>query len=327
MSHLSITQESSSSAASASSDEANSSSRFCLQTSNLCHRYAQQYPVLTTVSLSVPTGSIFGFLGPNGAGKTTTLRLVLGLLRKQQGTVFLFGKNFEPHRIECLKKIGSLIESPSLYEHLTATENLQVMQKIYRVSEERIDAVLELVGLSCTGKKLVGQFSLGMKQRLSIGIALLHHPSLLILDEPTNGLDPSGIVEMRDLLKKLNREDGVTVIISSHLLSEIEKLVSHVGIIHRGKMLFQGTLEELRRKGQETATVMLGTSDNSKALRNLLEKVPEARIAGEVITMPGLSREQMARINRQLVVQGIDVHTLERVESNLETIFMNMVGN
>jgi ABC-type multidrug transport system ATPase subunit len=283
--------------------------------------------VLTRISLQVAEGSIYGFLGPNGAGKTTTLRLILGLLRKQQGTIFIFGTSFDKHRIETLKRIGSLIESPSLYEHLTAAENLRLMKMIYRVPEARIGEVLSLVGLSGTRNKLVGQFSLGMKQRLSIGVALLHRPSLLILDEPTNGLDPNGIVEMRDLLKKLNREDGVTILISSHLLPEIERLVTHVGIVHRGRMMFQGTLDELREKRPEAATVVLATSDDPRALRILAEQVPEARIHDGRITVPGMSKEHLATINRKLVERGIDVHTLGVIESDLETIFMDMVSN
>jgi ABC-type multidrug transport system ATPase subunit len=300
---------------------------FCLETVGLSHRYAEHGSGLTDVNLQVPEGCIYGFLGPNGAGKTTTLRLVLGLLRKQHGSVALFGKEFSKHRISCLAKIGSLIESPSLYEHLTATENLRVMQKIHRVPAARIGDVLKLIGLSGTRIKLVGQFSLGMKQRLAIGLALLHEPSLLILDEPTNGLDPSGIIEMRELLKKLNRENGVTILISSHLLSEIEKLASHVGIIHRGRLLFQGTLEQLREKRQEAGIVTLGTSDDHRALQFLSGQVPGARIENGCITMPSLSSERLARINRQLVEQGIDVHRLIAVESDLETIFMNMVSN
>jgi len=303
------------------------SPEFCLETVGLSHRYAEHGSGLTDVGLQVPEGCIYGFLGPNGAGKTTTLRLVLGLLRMQQGSVALFGKDFAKHRISCLAKIGSLIESPSLYEHLTATENLRVMQKIHRVPAARIGDVLELTGLSETRNKLVGQFSLGMKQRLSIGLALLHEPSLLILDEPTNGLDPSGIIEMRELLKKLNRENGVTILISSHLLSEIERLASHVGIIHRGRLLFQGTLEQLRDKRQDDGSVTLGTSDNVRTLQFLSGQFPEARIENGCIAMPCLSSERLARMNRQLVEQGIDVHKLVAVESDLETIFMNMVSN
>ena len=304
-----------------------SRSAYCLETTDLCYAYSAREQVLSNISLRLPEGAIYGFLGPNGAGKTTTLRLILGLLRKQHGTISVFGRSFEQHRIEILRKVGSLIESPSLYEHLTAEENLKLLQLIYRVTESRIDEVLGLVGLAGTGNKRVFQFSLGMKQRLSIGVALLHRPALLILDEPTNGLDPNGIVEMRILLKRLNQEDGVTVLVSSHLLSEVERLASHVGIVHRGRMMFQGTLEELRHRRQETAAVTLGTSDDRRALDLLAGEVPEACMRDGRIVLPGLTRERLARINRQLVEQGVDVHMLGSVENDLETIFMDMVSN
>jgi lantibiotic transport system ATP-binding protein len=218
---------------------------YCLETTNLSHQWNARTPVLNDINLRVPKDSIYGFLGPNGAGKTTTLKLILGLLKKQQGEISLFGQNWEEHRLEILHRIGSLIESPSLYAQLTASENLLVLQRIYRCPKKRIDDVLTLTGLTDTGSKKAGKFSFGMKQRLAIAIALLNDPALLILDEPTNGLDPEGIIEMRELLKALNKR-GVTILISSHLLGEMEKLITHTGIIHKGKMLFQGTLDELR---------------------------------------------------------------------------------
>src|SRR5436190_4174003 len=219
-----------------------------LETRDLVHAFTDDTVVLDGINLSVAEGTIYGFLGPNGAGKTTTLRLVLGLLKTQRGSISLFGKDLIHHRVETLRKIGSLIESPSIYSHLTATENLRVLQRVYRCPASRIQEVLALVGLENTGKKKAGQFSLGMKQRLSIAIALLNSPQFLILDEPTNGLDPNGIIEIRELLRRLNREYGITILISSHLLSEIDRLVSHVGIIHKGRILFQGKLEELKER-------------------------------------------------------------------------------
>ncbi|MFN6086771.1 MAG: ABC transporter ATP-binding protein, partial [Fluviicola sp.] len=198
----------------------------------LNHQFDKQNKILHDLSISVPKGSIYGFLGPNGAGKTTTLRLVLGLLKRQNGSIKVFEKEMSSNRINNLKNIGSLIEMPSLYGHLNARENLEIYRKLYNLSKERVQEVLEIVDLAKTGKKKVKGFSLGMKQRLSIAIALLHSPELLILDEPTNGLDPNGIIEMRNLLKKLNEENGTTILISSHLLPEIEKIASHVGIIH-----------------------------------------------------------------------------------------------
>lgn len=215
---------------------------YTIETRDLSYKFAGNAPVLDNINLQVPTGSIYGFIGPNGAGKTTTLKLILGLLKKQNGKIEIFNQEFEQNRIAILQKTGSLIESPSFYGHLTAHENLQLLNKLYKTPEQRIDELLTIVGLENTKKKKAGKFSLGMKQRLSIAIALLPNPSLLILDEPTNGLDPSGIIETRELLKKLNAEQNITIVISSHLLAEIEKLVTHVGIINRGKMLFQGPL-------------------------------------------------------------------------------------
>jgi ABC-type multidrug transport system ATPase subunit len=219
---------------------------YCLETTNLSHHWNARTPVLKDINLRVPKDSIYGFLGPNGAGKTTTLKLILGLLKKQQGEIRVFGQNWEGHRIEILHRIGSLIESPSLYAQLTASENLSVLQRIYRCPKSRIDQVLALTGLTDTGSKKAGKFSFGMKQRLAIAIALLNEPTLLILDEPTNGLDPEGIIEMRELLKALNK-CGVTILLSSHLLGEMEKLITHTGIIHKGQLLFQGTLVDLKQ--------------------------------------------------------------------------------
>lgn len=184
-----------------------------IQTEALTYHFNKQQRTLDDINLRVEKGSIYGFLGPNGAGKTTTLRLLLGLLKKQTGSIRLFGKEFDQHRLETLQNIGSLIEQPSLYGHLTAKENLQVYRKVYGAPKENMASALQLVGLEGTGAKKAKQFSLGMKQRLSIAIALLHNPELLILDEPTNGLDPNGIVETRELIKKLNREKGVTIIV------------------------------------------------------------------------------------------------------------------
>ena len=213
--------------------------------SGLTYRFGRNPPALNEVAMSVPTGAIYGFLGPNGAGKTTTLRLILGLLRRQSGEIRVFDQGLEEHRASILSRIGSSIEVPSIYDSLTAAENLEVWRLAFGCARSRIPAVLEQVGLTETGSKRAGQFSLGMKQRLAIAVALLHEPSLLILDEPTNGLDPHGIIEVRKLLRRLNQELGITILVSSHLLGEIEKLVTHLGIIHRGRMVFEGTLAEL----------------------------------------------------------------------------------
>jgi ABC-type multidrug transport system ATPase subunit len=299
---------------------------YCIETSKLSYCFSNKEKVLDEINLQVPEGSIYGFLGPNGAGKTTTLRLILGLLKKQKGEIQVFGKSLDANRTEILARLGSLIESPSLYSHLNATENLEVMRRIYGCAPERIAEVLQKVGLSDTGKKKAGAFSLGMKQRLSIAMALLPDPALLILDEPTNGLDPNGIQEMRALLRKLNQEEKMTILVSSHLLSEVEKVVSHVGIIHKGKMMFQGTLAELMSKQEESSFIHLDTSNNGKALGLLNESGIAARAANKYIQVPALPKEQIARVNKQLCAAGLDVYEISWVKNDLETIFMDITN-
>jgi lantibiotic transport system ATP-binding protein len=297
-----------------------------LETRNLFHSFSNDEIVLKGISLRVEAGSIYGFLGPNGAGKTTTLRLILGLLRKQEGSIEIFGKEFEKHRVESLRRIGSLIESPSIYSHLTAEENLRLLQKVYRCPRSRIEEVLSLVALADTGKKKAGNFSLGMKQRLSIAVALLNSPSLLVLDEPTNGLDPSGMIEIRELLRALNRDHGITILISSHLLSEIDRLVSHIGIIHKGEMMFQGTLDELKDKQQQSVSVVFETSDSSRTADVLRAMRLDPRCTNGRCELPALPKETVADINRQLVLKGIDVYEVSVVKNDLERIFIDLVS-
>jgi len=275
----------------------------------------------------VPKGSIYGFLGPNGAGKTTTLRLILGLLKRQTGSINVFNVPFDENRIEILNQTGSLIESPSLYSHLTAYENLNVLRKIYQCPESRINDVLELVGLSNTGKKKSGLFSLGMKQRLGIAIALLNNPALLILDEPTNGLDPNGILEIRELLKRINAESGIAIVISSHLLSEIEKLVSHVGIINNGAMLFQGTLSDLKRQKLQASGVLFKTNDAIRSQMILKENGIDTQISDDSLIIPAFEPKQISLLNRKLMEDGIEVHEISPINNDLEKIFMNLVSN
>ncbi|RFS18158.1 ABC transporter ATP-binding protein [Emticicia sp. C21] len=298
-----------------------------IQVRNVSHQFSNQEYVLDNINLNVPEGSIYGFLGPNGAGKTTTLRLILGLLKKQKGEIEIFGKPFDSSRIEILSKIGSLIESPSLYGHLTAVNNLKVWQKIYQSPDSRIGEVLALVGLAHTKNKKASQFSLGMKQRLGIAIALLHSPSLLILDEPTNGLDPGGIVEIRELLKQLNQQHGITIIISSHLLGEIEKLVTDVGIINKGKMLFESSLVDLLKRQHQASTIYFDTNDNATALQLIHQQKIEAQIEKERIVVSQLSKQGIAQLNQTLVANNIEVYGIRAVENDLESIFMNLTNN
>jgi lantibiotic transport system ATP-binding protein len=296
-----------------------------IKTDSLSYHFSSGQKTLDDINLRVEKGSIYGFLGPNGAGKTTTLRLILGLLRNQHGDIKVFDENISSNRLSILRRIGSLIEQPSIYGHLTARENLEVYRKIFKVSKSRIEEVLALVDLSNTGKKRARQFSLGMKQRLSIAIALLHKPELLILDEPTNGLDPNGIIETRELIKKLNKEEGVTIIVSSHILAEVEKMASHVGIIHKGKMLFQGTLPELQNLKNKKNFIQIDTSDNAAAERILSQE--EAILTNGQLVLPYKSREATAMVNRKLMENNIDVYMLQPRQNDLEQLFIDITSD
>jgi ABC-2 type transport system ATP-binding protein len=302
------------------------SSSAIIKTSQLNFSFTSGIKTLDNVNLEVPQGSIYGFLGPNGAGKTTTLRLLLGLLRNQHGKIELFGKEFTSNRIEILKRLGSLIEQPSLYLHLTAKENLEIYRLIYSSPKSRIGEVLKMVGLDNTGKKRTKQFSLGMKQRLSIAIALLHQPELLILDEPTNGLDPNGIIETRELIKNLNKEHNVTVLVSSHILNEVERMATHVGIIHKGKMLFQGTLHDLQQMKTRQTLLEIETSNNVHASKLLQQQFGAVQKENKII-LPFQNKEQTAAINKLLVQQNIDVYALHPQQNDLEQLFIDITSD
>jgi ABC-type multidrug transport system ATPase subunit len=296
-----------------------------IKTTDLSYYYSKGVQTLFNIDLNVQRGTIYGFLGPNGSGKTTTLSLLLGLLNNQQGSIEIFGQHLHSNRINILKKIGSLIEVPSLYAHLTARENLEVYRSIYGASKARVDEVLEIVGLGDTNSKTTKRFSLGMKQRLAIALALLPNPELLVLDEPSNGLDPGGIIELRQLIKKLNRDYRMTIIISSHLLGEVEKMVTHVGIIYKGRMLFQGSLPELHRFQQKGSKVLVNTSDNEVAINILREHKPE-RI-GETLSIAFEDLNQVASINKKLTQNNLDVYLLHPKENDLERLFIDLTSN
>jgi ABC-type multidrug transport system ATPase subunit len=300
------------------------SSAYTIKTENLSYHFTQNIKTLDNVNLSVEKGSIYGFLGPNGAGKTTTLRLLIGLLKIQKGSIRIFDEDSFHKRIDILKKVGSLIEQPSIYGHLSAKENIEVNRKIYNVSKSRINAVLELVELADTGNKKARAFSLGMKQRLSIAIALVHQPELLILDEPTNGLDPNGIIETRELIKRLNREEGVTIIVSSHILAEVEKMATHVGIIHKGRLLFQGSLSELQHLKNKQRYFQIDTSDNDLAAHLL--QCYEVRATNGYLAIPCLKKEDIGFVSRKLIEGGVDLFLLQPQQNDLEQLFLDITS-
>jgi lantibiotic transport system ATP-binding protein len=222
-----------------------------IETRGLTHSFGSRLAV-DRLGLKVLRGTIYGFLGPNGAGKTTTIRLLLGLLKATSGSIFIEGGAFTPHQRTPLQGIGAVVEGPSLYPHLTGEENLEVTRRLRGASASRIADVLALVDLTADARSLVRVYSTGMRQRLALALALLAQPRLLLLDEPANGLDPSGIRDLRLLLKELAREQGVTVFVSSHALAEVEQIADDVGIINRGRLLFQGPLRELPGYGRDT---------------------------------------------------------------------------
>ena len=293
-----------------------------IKTTGLEHVHAKGIKTLTDINIAVKKGEIYGFLGPNGAGKTTTLRLILGLTKLQTGKIEIFGKDFTNNRIGILKKVGSLIENPSLYGHLRAGENLEVYRELYGATKARLTEVLKIVGLQNTGNKKVGQFSLGMKQRLSVALALLPNPELLILDEPANGLDPTGIVELRELVKTLNREEGMTILMSSHQLTEIEKMVSHVGIISKGQIIFQGSLAQLGQLQKKQSRLLIHTSDDQLAMQILHAYQPEH--IGNAISVNYSDEIEIATMGRALHEKQLDIYLLHPQQNNLEQLFMDL---
>lgn len=239
---------------------------YILETNHLSKQNGKTYRV-NDLSMAVPENCVYGFLGPNGAGKSTTLKMILGLIHPSQGSIKIFGTVMNSaNRLSILRRTGSLIENPGGYGHLTGLENMQIIQKLKGVSEAEISSALKTVRLYDQRDKKLSNYSLGMKQRLGIAMAILGNPKLLILDEPTNGLDPAGIQEMRQLICSLPKERNMTVIISSHLLSEIEQMADQVGIIHHGRMLYQGSLADLETHGDNLEDVFLEMTGGKESL-------------------------------------------------------------
>lgn len=292
-----------------------------IETRNLSYHFGLNQ-VLDEVSLQVEAGSIYGFIGPNGAGKTTCIKILLNLLQTENNQVFLFGKEFKNNRTNILSRIGSLIEQPAIYHHLTGIENLKNRAQLLEIPNSRINDILALVDLSEHADKKAGKYSLGMKQRLGIGLALLPNPELLILDEPTNGLDPNGIIEIRNLLRKLVYEMGKTVFISSHMLSEVEKMVSHLGIINQGKLVFQGSLEELHQISKKQICIQSSMPIEAKDL--LLNMGYSAELVNDTLYLPFKSKEQVAKINQILVSNNHSVYSLSQSQDDLENLFLTI---
>ncbi|MGE7953346.1 ABC transporter ATP-binding protein [Lysinibacillus xylanilyticus] len=299
-------------------------SDYIIETVDLCKKYKTTYAV-KDLNLKVKKGEIYGFLGPNGSGKTTSIKMLLGLLKNTSGSVTLFGKKLESDRNHILKKVGALVESPSYYGHLTGYENLKIIQRMLNVPEGRIEEVLNIVRLTNAKNQLVKQYSLGMKQRLGIAIALLGKPELLILDEPTNGLDPAGIHEIRDLIKSLPETEGITILISSHLLSEIDQMATQVGIISDGNLIYQDSIEVLRN--MDNPHIKIRVNDSNKAKSILEEKTNyhiEVDKKGDLL-INNTDDDHISVVNSILVNSNISVYRIEEVRSSLEEIFLNII--
>lgn len=293
-----------------------------IDTTGLTFNFGKQ-TVVKSLSLQVPEGSIYGFLGPNGAGKTTTIKLLMNLLQVQEGSIHIFGKELKSNRIEILSQIGSLIEQPAIYAHLTGKENLLNRALLLQIPRNKVDEMLNLVHLTQAANKKAGQYSLGMKQRLGIALALLSDPKLLILDEPTNGLDPNGIIEVRELLIRLVKEHGKTVFVSSHLLLEVERMATHVGIINFGELLFQGSISELQSLSKPLVQIEINdTADAANFLKRNNYEVSDAD--SEYIYVPYSGKQQMAEINALLNQKGYMVYSINKQQKDLEKLFLSI---
>lgn len=294
---------------------------YVLQTHDLTKIFGR-HTAVDHVNMNIEKGEIYGFIGRNGAGKTTLMRMVLSLAFPSSGSIELFG---EKDIKKVGNRIGSLIEAPGLYKNCTARENLERFSLLYGSDRKKVPEILEFVGLAQTGSKPAGKFSLGMRQRLGIAIAMLNDPELMILDEPVNGLDPEGMKEVRSLIQKLNRERGITVLISSHLLEELSKLVTRYGIINNGQLLEEISADDLEKNCTHCLRVSVDDIEKSKSL--LTQIVPEQDIQvadGKLRLMSHL--EESGEINRLLVQNGVMVRSLEVQTDSLEDYFMKRIG-
>ena len=298
-----------------------------LQTNGLTKKYGKK-TVVDHVSVHIRRGDIYGLIGKNGAGKTTFMRMVLGFVIPNEGTVELFGG--EPQKTSG-QKIGSLIEAPAFYAGCTALENLEYFSvlsgrgKNQEIPEKRLHELIEMVGLGDAGKKKVGNYSLGMKQRLGLAIAMIGNPEFLVLDEPVNGLDPAGIRDVRDTIRRLNEESGVTILISSHLLDELAKVATKYGILNEGRLVEEITTGELEERCRHNMTMVV--SDPVRAREILLQMIPREEIQIEQQKITVFSHtEESARFNRRLVEGGVDVFELTTHTRGVEDFFIERIG-
>lgn len=280
------------------------------------------------VSFDIYPGEIFGFLGPNGAGKTTVIKSILGFIFPDEGEVFIDGHNIKKEYEKAMASVGGIVENPEMYQNLSARLNIEMYAKLHDgVSEEMIDNVINEVGLSARAKEPIRKYSLGMKQRIGLAQAMVYRPKLLILDEPTNGLDPTGIHQLRDILKKYAHEEGAAVMVSSHILSEMQLLCDRVGIIDNGKLIKVCSLEELNDQMDSAPGYSIKVSDKDKALKILEDNnIPAKAAADEGVIEAEADEDKISSVIRLLVTNGVDIYEVRKIQSSLEDIFLQVTG-
>lgn len=300
------------------------SKNLIIETSNLGKRFGDK-EVVSNLNLQVKKGDVYGFLGPNGSGKTTTIRMLLGLIHPSQGSAMLNGYDIKTDLNRAIRGVGAVVESPVFYDYLSGRDNLRLMANLVPgVSEKRIEEVLELAGMADRADGPAGTYSTGMRQRMGIARALLNYPSLVILDEPTNGLDPRGMIEIRETIQELNREEGITFFISSHLLHEVEQTCNRVGVLREGKLLVEGLVNDLIDSGHEVVeiTAVERTAEVARLLTPL-EYVSRVDISDSRVTAR-IEKGSSSRLNRYLMNKGIEVAYLAPQKSSLEKYFIEL---
>ncbi|MDB5055237.1 MAG: yxlF 3 [Bacilli bacterium] len=283
--------------------------------------------IINKLSFEVPKGEVFGFLGPNGAGKTTTIRMMVGLMKITEGEILIDGQSITDNFESAIVKVGAIVENPEMYKFLTGYQNLvHFARMVPGVTQERIQEVITLVAMENRIHDKVKTYSLGMRQRLGVAQALLRKPSLLILDEPTNGLDPAGIRELRDYLRKLTREQNISVIVSSHLLSEMELLCDRVAIIQNGRLIDVQLIKDYMNEGDQIKVIF--ELDQKELAHNILSSVPTFNaITVETGLELTLEREQIAEVTTRLVQNGIKIYGINKIAQTLEDKFLKMTGS